>query len=142
VPKSYVADVSKSALDAAKELGVSGTGENIREFADKGLDVIIDFAGFEGTTASAVDAVKPGGRVVQVGLGSATGTIPLLTLVMKQVEIVGSLAGTLQSCADVLELIRQGKVKPEIHTIGFDGIAQGLEQLEKGGVSGRLVAKF
>ena len=104
--------------------------------------MIIDFAGFEGTTASAVDAVKPGGRVVQVGLGSATGTIPLLTLVMKQVEIVGSLAGTLQSCADVLELIRQGKVKPEIHTIEFDGIAQGLEQLEKGGVSGRLVAKF
>ncbi|MFJ5304351.1 hypothetical protein [Streptomyces sp. NPDC088350] len=44
-------------------------------FADQGLDVVVDFAGYGTTTAGAVETVRRDGRVVQVGLGVTEGTI-------------------------------------------------------------------
>jgi propanol-preferring alcohol dehydrogenase len=113
---------------------------DIADFTDQGLDVIVDFAGFGTTTAGAILAVKPGGRVVQVGLGVAEGTLPLLQLVLKQVELVGSLAGSNEDCAAVLDLVAAGKMSSRLTDVTFDEIGEGLERLERGEVIGRLVA--
>ena len=102
--------------------------------------MIIDYAGFGVTTAAAVDVVRPDGRVVQVGLGNAEGTINLQRLTLSRITLVGSQAGSQEDCAAVLALISEGKLTANITQIAFDEIGKGLEMLEQGQVIGRLVA--
>lgn len=136
----YAAEVNEKVWDMGKELGVTAVAADIREFADKNLDVIIDYAGFGTTTAAAIEAVRPDGKVVQVGLGRPEGTINLQRLTLSRLTLVGSQAGTQEDCAAVLQLISEGKLKANITNIGFDEIGDGVQKLERGEVVGRLVA--
>lgn len=137
-----VAEKSDKARELARSLGVTEIGTDIAQFADRELDVIIDYAGFGTTTAGAIEAVRPGGKVVQVGMGVTEGVIPLVLLAVKQVELVGSLAGSNQDCADVLALIEAGTVASRLTHLRFDEIGDGIGRLERGEVTGRLVALF
>ncbi|MET0991639.1 MAG: zinc-binding dehydrogenase [Lacisediminihabitans sp.] len=136
----YVAETNETVHDFARQLGVAAVSTDIADFSDKGLDVIIDYAGFGTTTAAAILAVKPGGRVVQVGLGVAEATIPLLQLVLKSVDLVGSVAGSNEDCAAVLDLIAAGKLSSRVTHVAFDEIKDGVDRLDRGEVVGRLVA--
>jgi D-arabinose 1-dehydrogenase-like Zn-dependent alcohol dehydrogenase len=71
----YVADPNEKALENAKEFSYAKYASDITEFADDELEVIVDFAGFGTTTAGALDVIRPGGRIVQVGLGRPEVTI-------------------------------------------------------------------
>jgi len=136
----YVAETNEAVHEFARELGVADVATDIADFTDTGLDVIIDYAGFGTTTAAAILAVKPGGRVVQVGLGVAEGSIPLLQLVLKPVDLLGSVAGSNDDCAAVLALVAEGKLSSRVTHVTFDEIKDGVERLERGEVVGRLVA--
>lgn len=139
----YVAEINEAVHEFARNLdGVAGVSTTIHDFAAEGLDVIIDFAGTGTTTADAVEAVKDGGRVVLVGLAVAEGTIPLLTLVLKSVDLVGSQTGNPEHVAAVLEMIAAGKVVSRISDIDFDSIKDGLDRLARHEVTGRLVAVY
>lgn len=137
-----VAEKSERAQVFARSLGITEIGVDIAEFADRDLDVIIDFAGFGTTTAGAIEAIRPGGKVVQVGMGVRDGVIPLVLLAVKQVELIGSLAGSNSDCAEVLELVRAGTVTSRLTHVRFDEIGDGIARLEHGEVTGRLVALF
>lgn len=76
-------------LTGAQELGVREIFEDASELAGLDLAVIVDFAGFGTTTANAIAAVRPAGRVIQVGLGSSEATIPTSQLASKFHEAVG-----------------------------------------------------
>lgn len=136
----YVAEVNEGVHEYARELGATAVGREIGEFADQDLDVVIDFAGFGETTAAAIEAVKVRGRVLQVGLARAMGTINLQTLTLNSLELVGSQAGTKEDCSAVLELVGAGKIASRITRVGFDEIGAGVQRLADGGVVGRLVA--
>lgn len=136
----YVAEINEKVWELGKQFGATAVAKDIREFAEKDLDVIIDYAGFGTTTAGAIDTVRPDGRVVQVGLGRPEGTINLQRLTLSRITLVGSQAGTQEDCAAVLSLISAGKVKANITNISFDEIGEGVQKLERGEVIGRLVA--
>jgi D-arabinose 1-dehydrogenase-like Zn-dependent alcohol dehydrogenase len=138
----YVAEINEKVHDLAREIGVVDIGTDITAFADVELDVVIDFAGFGTTTAGAVETVRRNGRVVQVGLGVAEGTINLQHLTLNEVELVGSQAGTAEDCEAVLRLIADGSVSARITQIAFDEIGEGVGRLERGEVIGRLVAIY
>jgi D-arabinose 1-dehydrogenase-like Zn-dependent alcohol dehydrogenase len=130
-------EVREAAVDA---LGIAGASRDVLDFAGLDLDVVIDFAGFGTTTAGAVEVVAPGGRVVQVGLGSVESTINTSSLVTKQVTLVGSLGGDKSDVAAVLDLIATGKLTPALTPITFEEIGEGIDRLRAGQVTGRLVA--
>ena len=136
----YVAEINEKVHDYARSLGVTAVATDISEFADQGLDVIIDFAGFGTTTASAISTVKYGGRVVIVGLGAAEATIPTAEMVFREIDLISSQAGSNDDCSGVLQLIADGKLESRISEISFDEIADGIEKLHRGEVVGRLVA--
>ncbi|WP_406497482.1 zinc-binding dehydrogenase [Streptomyces sp. NBC_00846] len=138
----YVAEKNEKVHAFARELGAKKVVKDITELADEKLDVIVDFAGFGTTTAGAVDTVRRDGRVVQVGLGVAEGTINLQQLTLNQVVLIGSQAGTIEDCEAVVGLIAEGKVTSRITRIGFDAIGDGIGRLERGEVIGRLVAVY
>jgi 2-desacetyl-2-hydroxyethyl bacteriochlorophyllide A dehydrogenase len=136
----YVAETSRRAQEFARSRGFDQVSDDIVEFEDRELDVVIDYAGFGTTTAGAIAAVRTGGRVVLVGMGVASGTIPLVQLAVKEVHLVGSLAGSLEDCVAVLKLIADGAVSSRLSHVTFDEIGEGLERLQRGEVVGRLVA--
>lgn len=137
--KVYVAEVNKEAWPLARELGATDVAEDIRAFANFDLDVIVDFAGFD-TANSAIEAVRHGGRIVQVGLGSEMATISAQNVTMKEITYVGSTNGERHEAEAVLEMMAQGSIRSNILPITFDEIPASLEKLHHGGVRGRFVA--
>jgi alcohol dehydrogenase, propanol-preferring len=136
----YVAEINKDSWEQARKLGAQGVAEDIREFEDKGLDVIVDFAGYGTTTAAAIDAIRPRGRVIQVGLGKEMATISAQKITMKEIIYTGVSNGEKSEAQEVLNLMASGNIKSDVLHITFDQIPDSLKKLEHGGVRGRFVA--
>ena len=136
----YVAEPRVEVWPMAHRFGAVKVVADIAELAGDELDLIVDFAGVGHTTTSAIASVRGGGRVVQVGMSSATATIDAIRLVMKQLTLTGSLGGTMDDTRQVLQMMDSGRLVPSITTIAFHQIAEGLGRLSQGAVQGRLVA--
>ncbi|MET9152199.1 zinc-binding dehydrogenase [Streptomyces griseoflavus] len=136
----YVAEVNEKVWDTVNELGVGGVSKDIRDFADQGLDVIVDFAGFGTTTASAVDAVKHGGRIVQIGLAREEATLSMQQVILKEITIVGASNGEKAEAEEVLRLMAGGNIASNVVPITFEQIPEYVDKLAKGEVAGRAVA--
>jgi propanol-preferring alcohol dehydrogenase len=136
----YVAEINEGVWDLAEPLGVTRIARSITEFASVGLDAIVDLAGFGTTTAQAIETVRRGGRVVQVGMGTLEATISTKALILKQVTLVGSAGGGKDDVAGIYDYFATGKLDPATTPITFDDIPDGLERLRRGEVTGRLVA--
>ncbi|MBF4588267.1 alcohol dehydrogenase catalytic domain-containing protein [Curtobacterium sp. VKM Ac-2887] len=136
----YVADVKESVWPMARGLGATRCAADIGAFAEERLDVIVDFAGYGDTTATAVETVRHGGRVVQVGIGQVQSSISTGALVLHQVTLTGVLGGSTRALRDVYDLIAAGALTPVVTAIAFEDIPAGLDRLSEGTVRGRLVA--
>jgi propanol-preferring alcohol dehydrogenase len=128
--------------ELGEPLGITRVAASITEFADVDLDVIVDFAGFGTTTAQAIETVRRGGRVVQVGMGTLEATISTKALIIRRVQLVGSAGGTKDDIAGVYDYFATGKLAPSVTDITFEEIPDGLDRLRRGEVIGRLVAKM
>lgn len=139
----YVAEINESAWDRAREAGAVKVAKSISEFAEDGLDVIIDYAGFGVTTADALQVVKSsgGGRVVQVGLGKLETTIDTYALVLGRKQLFGSVGGSKEDVEETMKYMASGDLTPLITEIDFEEIPEGIKQLTEGTAAGRLVAK-
>lgn len=137
----YVAEVKEDVWEQAKSDGAVKVATSITEFKDDELDVIIDFAGFGTTTNEAVQTVKFQGRVVLVGMGKLEATIDTNTMILNQVGLVGSNGGSKEDIASVMKWIASGDLEPTLTLIDFEEVADGVERLKRGEVTGRLVAQ-
>ena len=138
----YVAEIKEDVWEHAKAAGAVKVAKDISEFKDDQLDVIVDFAGFGTTTAAAVETVKFQGRVVIVGMGRLEATLNTNTMILNQVEVVGSNGGSMDDIASVMKWMASGDLTPTIETIDFEQIAEGIERLKAHQVNGRLVARI
>jgi propanol-preferring alcohol dehydrogenase len=136
----YAAEVDGAKHAAGLAAGVTAVVSDAKELATFELDVIVDFAGFGTTTAAAVEAIAPGGRIVQVGLGAEEMTISNQALVTKQLQLLGSLGGKKADTEAVYGLMAAGDLEIVATPIPFEQIADGIQRLREGGVHGRLVA--
>jgi propanol-preferring alcohol dehydrogenase len=136
----YLAEVKQEAFPLARQLGATDVAADVSAFTDRELDVIVDFAGFGTTTSAAVATVRPEGRVVQVGMGRLEALVSTWELILRRVTLVGSRGGTGPELAEVYRLMADGNLAPELTTLPFGRIPDGLEQLHRGAVTGRLVA--
>lgn len=138
----YAADVSEKARELAKEIGAVEVVSDIKELADKDLDLIVDYAGFGNTTSDALEVVKPHGTVVLVGMGKLETTINTNSFIVEAKKLLGSVGGTPQDIAEIYELMVEGKLNPKLTKIKFQDIPAGIEKLKAGEVQGRLVAMY
>jgi propanol-preferring alcohol dehydrogenase len=136
-----VAEVNEAVWDNALAVGAKGVATSIAELGDD-FDVIVDYAGFGTTTAEAIENVRVGGRVVQVGMGTLEATISTKWLILKSVTLVGSQGGTIEDVQGVYDYFATGQIDPAITEIGFEEIPDGLQRLHDGAVVGRLVAVY
>ena len=138
----YVATHKKEAQELALSLGAKEVKSSIKEFADKNLDVIIDFAGGGQTTTDAINVVAQYGRVVIVGMAKDEAEINTMAMIMKELTFAGSQGSTTADLKDCLDLLASGELDPVINTISFEEIGEGIERLTRGEVKGRLVCVY
>ncbi len=137
--KVYVATRKEAAQKKAKEHGAFKVASNVKEFKDDQLDAIVDFAGSGITTREALETVKPGGKVVLVGMHTPEIPVNGNDMILRQTTLVGSMGGTKEDIEDVIQLISEGKLKIGVELIPLSAVAEGLERLEKGQAIDRLV---
>ena len=136
----YAAEINTDVHAAGLERGVKHVVNDVTELAPFELDLIVDFAGFGTTTAGAIEAVRHGGRIVQVGVGQQESTINTYLLAMKDLQLVGSVGGTPADTVEVIKYIASGGLTIATRTIGFDDIPAGLDEVTRGVKGHRLVA--
>ncbi|KQZ70393.1 alcohol dehydrogenase catalytic domain-containing protein [Nocardioides sp. Root151] len=137
----YVAETNRTIWDRLAGLGAVGVAESIREFADRDLEVIVDYAGFGTTTDDALVTVGDRGTVVQVGVGVQRADISTTAIVGKQVDLLGSLGGTHEELVEVLDLLAAGTVSSEVELVSFESIGDSIDRFRRGEANqGRLVA--
>ena len=136
----YAAEINTDVHAAGLERGVKHVVNDVTELAPFELDLIVDFAGFGTTTAGAIEAIRHGGRIVQVGVGQQESTINTYLLAMKDLQLVGSVGGTPADTVEVIKYIASGGLTIATRTIGFDDIPAGLDEVTRGVKGHRLVA--
>ncbi len=138
----YAADVAEHARQFAEKSGAHEVAEDIAEFADENLDIIIDYAGFKDSFNSCLKAAAFKGTIVLVGMGNSTLDLNVNDVILKQLTIKGSNGGNAEDIAGVYEFFQEDSLHPELTEIEFEEIGEGLEKLKEGKVSGRLVARI
>jgi propanol-preferring alcohol dehydrogenase len=113
----YGAEPRTEAWDVATKQGVIEVVKDVRELAPFQLDLIVDFAGFGDTTAGAIEAVRRGGMVVQVGLGRTEALISTAALIRNKVTLRGSSGGRPADTASVIGHMAKGELEIESTTI-------------------------
>lgn len=138
----YGAEVNPTTRELAGEIGLAGVAESISDFADKGLDLIVDYAGFGTTTSAAIETLAEFGTLVQVGMGRLESTINTYPLIIKQLSIRGSKSGTKEDLEALYALMTSGQLNPPMNLITQADIPDALERLHRGGVVGRFIAQY
>ena len=63
-------------------------------------------------------------------------------MIFKELTFIGSQGSTTDDLKGCLALLASGDLDPEIHTCKFEDIAEGIEKLRRGEISGRLVCVY
>src|SRR5271166_3111502 len=142
-----VADIDatkrQAALDAGASRAIDPADPDSRDRLLKetgGFSSAIDFVGAESSTGFGLALLRKGGRIYVVGLFGGSIEIPLATLPLRAVGIVGVAVGSLPELRELLTLARDGGVKPvPIETRPLDAAQQSLDDLRAGRIRGRVV---
>lgn len=114
-----VADTNKERLGVAREIGFDFAANPAetgwREFAassfgSKGVDVVIDAAGFQATREAAMSILNPGGTFMNIGLGIDRTELPINHLIRSEIAILGSFCYTTEDFADSVDLLASGRI--------------------------------
>ena len=124
-------DVRQMSLEMAADLGAdavldSGEGDVADRLADltdgMGADVVIDAAGAPRTPHLAIDLARSGGRVVIVAIYTATPEFDFNSILMKEVEVVGSIAYERRDVEAAVRMLGDGSVKTAALVSGVIGL--------------------
>lgn len=117
-------DISDEKLEFAKSIGASATVnaktentiEAVKEITGGGAHASIDALGNPEICFNSISSLRKRGKHVQVGLmeaGHRQTSIPINLVVANELEILGSHGMQAYKYAEMLEMIRQGKLQPE-----------------------------
>ncbi len=118
-------DIADEALKIARLAGaeciVNETGElvveNILEITSGGAHASIDALGSPDTMLNSIHCLRPKGRHIQIGLmpGSSAHTpLPLPKIIGQELEILGSHGMAASQYGEMIKLISDGRVSPEL----------------------------
>jgi 2-desacetyl-2-hydroxyethyl bacteriochlorophyllide A dehydrogenase len=118
-----VLDLNEERLKTVQAAGVEhviqSNKENVAERVkviteDKGIDVIIDAAGFLPTRQQALEIVNPGGVIMNIGLGIDETPIPINKTIRSEITQLASFCYTKQDFYDALQLLINEKISEKV----------------------------
>ena len=144
-----VADIDpakrKAAIAAGASTAIDPRDADIRKQVIKqtdGIASVIDFVGAEATAEFGLSVLRKGGKMVMVGLFGGALELPLPTVPLRSISIVGSYVGSLVELRELVTLVLDGQVGPmplDIRSMKF--AQKTLDDLRKGRISGRAVLR-
>jgi alcohol dehydrogenase/propanol-preferring alcohol dehydrogenase len=143
-------DVDDEKLDAAERQGATDTvraGDDgaattarIVEACGGPVAAMLDLVNGTRTAQYAFDALRKGGKLVQVGLFGGELRVPLPLMPIKALTIQGSYVGSLPELRELVDLAKAGKVPPiPVTTQPLPTANEALMRLRDGKVTGRVV---
>jgi len=107
--------------------------------------LILDFVVSEDTVKTYLPLLAPGGAYVTIGLGGLSASFPILDLVVKEWNIIGSYWGSVADLREVVGLARRGTVKyKELVTKRWklEQINEAFAEMQRHVHIGRMVIAF
>jgi len=145
----FAVETSPAKCERAKRLGAMDTVDaSQKSVADavrawsvgQGVDCVVDIVGSADTLESALDCLRPGGRLVVVGYTADRLVAPAKRLAQNELEVLGSRGGTRRDLNEVLEHVAGGRVQSIVtDTLPWLQVNEALDRLRQGDVLGRLV---
>jgi len=140
-------DIDGAKLEAA---GSMATGtldisradalDRLREVTGGGPRAVVDTVGAQNTSSIGIGSLVKGGRYVIVGLFGGALELPLPSLPLRAVSILGSYTGSLAELRELIALVKTGAI-PQIPvtTRPLAEVDSALADLREGRVVGRVV---
>jgi propanol-preferring alcohol dehydrogenase len=104
-----------------------------------GADIVIGTAVSEKAFESAFRSLRPGGRMILVGLPPGSLPIPIFDLVLKGISVIGSIVGTRKDLKETLDLAARGLVTCTYGRAAMEDINNVFAQMRSGKINGRIV---
>jgi threonine dehydrogenase-like Zn-dependent dehydrogenase len=82
--------------------------ENLSETQQ--FDIIVDGVGIEASRAQASAHAKPGGVIVHIGLGTATGGLDIRRMTLQEITFIGTYTYTAQDFRDTAQAMFEGRL--------------------------------
>jgi propanol-preferring alcohol dehydrogenase len=144
-------DVSERNLQVAVKLGATKTIQSSKSAAmqivkacGSPVTAVIDFVNNGDTGTAAFNALRKGGKLVQVGLFGGELVVPTALMALKMLELSGSFVGTLGELRALIDLAKADAL-PKIpifeHNLDALSVNAALDRLVQGGVPGRIVLR-
>jgi NADPH:quinone reductase-like Zn-dependent oxidoreductase len=105
------------------------------------IDLVVDSSGGE-TLAKALDAVRPGGRIVVYGGTTGTATIKLFPLFWKHVTVLGTSMGSPQDFKAMLEFFDRGLVPVIDRVVPMSDAVAAAQRLAQSNQFGKIVLRI
>jgi len=142
VREVIISDVSTERCAAASNFGATATLDAANESAS-GLEVdaFIDASGVESAIRDGIEAVRPGGHAVLVGMGANDMSLPVTTIMNNEIQLTGVFRYT-NTWPTAINLVADGHVKlDELVTghFGLDQVSAALDSTTTPGVLKSIV---
>ncbi|KAL8277209.1 hypothetical protein RQP46_010382 [Phenoliferia psychrophenolica] len=111
-------------------IGLGGVGMNALKIAK--------LFGNEVFASDVKRIAAPGGRVLLLGLGAAKLEWNVAANLEREVALLMSFWGTKKALSEVLELVKEGKLKPEVEERKMSELPESVTAMDEGRVKGRL----
>ncbi|WP_010273389.1 galactitol-1-phosphate 5-dehydrogenase [Paenibacillus senegalensis] len=114
-----VVDTNPQRLEIAREHAADQTinpaertvEEVIRkQYADRGVDVVVDAAGFQPTRSAAAMLLNPGGTLMNIGLGIDDTILPVNHFIRSEIRMLGSFCYDRADFAAAVNLLAGGAI--------------------------------
>jgi alcohol dehydrogenase/propanol-preferring alcohol dehydrogenase len=140
------AEKRAGALAAGATKVVDGNGEGttqrIIDAAGGPVLAVVDLVNGTATARFAFDALRKGGKLVQVGLFGGELTVALPVMAMRALTVQGSYVGNPKELRELVKLAQEGKLKPLPTTVVPQRDADAaLMRLRAGQVNGRIILR-
>jgi D-arabinose 1-dehydrogenase-like Zn-dependent alcohol dehydrogenase len=137
-------------VDKEKELRELGADEVILAGDDPGkslrdaggADIVLSTTNSAKQVASTFGGMRPGGRLINMGLPDAAIPIDPMALMFGKRQLRGSTQDERSDLREALLLVARGKVKPILETYPLDRVNDARERLESGKVRYRAVLQL
>jgi threonine dehydrogenase-like Zn-dependent dehydrogenase len=115
----FVADLSPERLGAARKLGAAGVIDSraqdpakamLAATGGEGADLVVDAVGASVTKRASLDALRPGGVAVWIGLHEDALTFDSYNVTLPEKQVLGTYAAKIGELRHALDLMATGRV--------------------------------
>jgi len=126
-----------ATIDAAEESDVAG---RVAAITGEGADVVFELVGTAASMRLSAAMLRRRGRLVMVGYTADSFDIHPIELIVRELQVLGSVGSTLQDLHDVVGLVASGAITPVIdRTMALADFEAALAEVDRQTPMGRIV---